>query len=318
VFDTVLVADRGLVACRVVRTCQRLGARTVTVHAAADAARRHSRRADESLLLDLDPGSSDPGSTYLDGLKVIEAAGQAGAQAVHPGASPLAASAAFATAVQEAGLTWVGPPPEALAALEPVPAPQAGDLLLTLLASAAGQVTVVGDSSRDAAGWSSPAHVADDVRARAVGLAEEAVGRAGLVGLVQAVVDHARDAVTGLRPWLSADQAVVELVSGVDLVEQSLLLAAGKPALEDTPRSEGAAVLVVLRAVGAGRLGRLELPAGVDLRVDLGADAGEDVDAREAVLTLAARADTDGEARERLAAARGQLAVEGIELEETS
>ena len=101
-FDTVLIADRGDTALLVVRACQRLGIKAVSVHADADAKDPHATEADESVLLgDL--------SSYADDVAVLEAARQAGAQAVHPGAGPLAHSDAFAQAVEEAGLAWIGP-----------------------------------------------------------------------------------------------------------------------------------------------------------------------------------------------------------------
>jgi acetyl/propionyl-CoA carboxylase alpha subunit len=107
VFETVLVADHGPVAYRVVRTCQRLGARTVVAHGTTTAAppacglpTRPSRWAD--------PRWSD---TYGDARKLLEAASRTDAQAVHPGAGPLAEDAALARAVLDAGLVWLGAPP---------------------------------------------------------------------------------------------------------------------------------------------------------------------------------------------------------------
>jgi acetyl/propionyl-CoA carboxylase alpha subunit len=102
VFDTVLIADRGDTALLVVRACQRLGIKAVSVHADADAKDPHATEADESVLLgDL--------TSYADEVAVLEAARQTGAQAVHPGAGPLARSDSFARAVEEAGLSWIGP-----------------------------------------------------------------------------------------------------------------------------------------------------------------------------------------------------------------
>jgi acetyl/propionyl-CoA carboxylase alpha subunit len=102
VFDTVLIADRGDTALLVVRACQRLGIKAVSVHADTDAKDPHATEADESVLLgDL--------TSYVDEVAVLEAARQAGAQAVHPGDGPLAHSPSFAQAVEEAGLSWIGP-----------------------------------------------------------------------------------------------------------------------------------------------------------------------------------------------------------------
>ncbi|MHA6730850.1 acetyl/propionyl/methylcrotonyl-CoA carboxylase subunit alpha [Devosia sp. A369] len=110
---SLLIANRGEIACRIMRTAKRLGVRTIAVYSDADAGALHVRLADQAIHI----GAAPARDSYLDGGKIIAAAREAGAQAIHPGYGFLSENAAFAQAVLDAELIWVGPPPQAIAAM---------------------------------------------------------------------------------------------------------------------------------------------------------------------------------------------------------
>ena len=113
IIDTVLVANRGEIACRIMRTAKAMGLSTVAVHSAVDRDARHSREAD----VQVDLGGSKAADSYLVIDKLIAAARDSGAQAIHPGYGFLSENADFARAVEQAGLIFLGPPASAIDAM---------------------------------------------------------------------------------------------------------------------------------------------------------------------------------------------------------
>src|SRR6478672_11638701 len=184
-FDTVLIANRGEIALRIMRACKELGLRTVAVYSEADRAAPHVAYADEAFLI----GPSPAAQSYLVGEQIIAAARAAGAGAIHPGYGFLAENAGFARACVAAGLVFVGPPAEAMERM-------GGKTSARREASAAGVPVVPGTLQ--------PIESPDEVRA--VGeqfgypLAIKAVGGGGGRGLrVVGGPDDAEDAFESAR-----------------------------------------------------------------------------------------------------------------------
>jgi len=113
VFAKILIANRGEIACRVAGTARRMGVRTVAVYSDADAQARHVALADEAFHI----GSPEAKESYLRGDRIVEAARRSGASAVHPGYGFLSENAEFAERCGHAGITFIGPPPEAMRAM---------------------------------------------------------------------------------------------------------------------------------------------------------------------------------------------------------
>src|SRR5919112_1839749 len=110
---SLLIANRGEIACRVIRTARRMGVRTIAVYSDADRHALHVREADEAVHI----GASPARESYLVGEKVLAAARETGAEAIHPGYGFLSENADFAEAVEAAGLVWVGPTASSIRAI---------------------------------------------------------------------------------------------------------------------------------------------------------------------------------------------------------
>ena len=107
-FDKILIANRGEIALRVIRACREMGIKSVAVHSTADADAMHVRMADESVCIGPNPSSE----SYLNKAAIISACEITGAQAVHPGYGFLSENAAFAQALEDHGITFIGPKAE--------------------------------------------------------------------------------------------------------------------------------------------------------------------------------------------------------------
>ncbi len=112
-FHTILIANRGEIACRVAATARRMGIRTVAVYSDADAGAAHVQACDESVHI----GAAEPSASYLLGDVILNAARATGAQAIHPGYGFLSENEGFAQACHDAGVTFIGPPVSAIAAM---------------------------------------------------------------------------------------------------------------------------------------------------------------------------------------------------------
>src|SRR5689334_25215204 len=180
---SLLIANRGEIACRVIRTARAMGIRTVAVYSDADAKALHVRQADEAVHI----GPSPARESYLVGDKIIAAAKETGAEAIHPGYGFLSENADFAQKVIDSGLIWVGPKPDSIRAMG------LKDAAKKLMAEAGVPVT--------------PGYLGDDQSEERL-LAE--AERVGFPGLIKAVAGGGRK---GMRKVDAAKDFVAALAS---------------------------------------------------------------------------------------------------------
>src|SRR5881394_873557 len=150
-FDKILIANRGEIACRVIRTCKRLGIKTVAVYSEADADALHVREADEAVLI----GSPPSAQSYLLIDKIVDACRKTGAQAVHPGYGFLSEREAFPRALGDAGIVFIGPNPGAIAAM--------GDKIESKKAAAKANVSTVPGHLGEIADEKHAVKIADEI-----------------------------------------------------------------------------------------------------------------------------------------------------------
>ena len=181
-FDTILIANRGEIACRVIDTCRRVGVRTVAVHSDIDASARHVEMADVAVSL----GGAAPSESYLRADLIIEAALQSGAQAIHPGYGFLSENPEFVEAVEAAGLVFIGPSADAIRAMGLKDAAKA-------LMAEAGVPVVPGYHGQD----QDPGHL--EVEAASVGYPVLIKAVAGGGGKGMRLVERPEDFVNGLE-----------------------------------------------------------------------------------------------------------------------
>ena len=112
-FSRLLIANRGEIACRIIRTCRRLGIHTIAVFSSADRGARHVREADEAIAI----GGPAPGDSYLRVDRILDAAREAGADAIHPGYGFLSENPSLAGACETAGVAFVGPSADTIRAM---------------------------------------------------------------------------------------------------------------------------------------------------------------------------------------------------------
>ena len=270
---SLLVANRGEIARRIMRTAREMGLRTIAVYADGDADAPFVREADEAIAL----GGRTAAESYLDVAKILDAARRSGAEAIHPGYGFLSENAGFARAVEDAGLVWVGPPADAIAAM--------GDKLAAKRAmDAAGVPTLPSHEVAPGADAAAPAH--------AIGypLLVKASAGGGGKGMrvvetpadLQAAIDAARREAAGafgddtvfLERWLARTRHVEVQVLGDQLGNvvhcferecsiqrrhQKIIEEAPSPALDDGLRDAmGAAAVQAAAAIGYTSAGTVE------------------------------------------------------------
>jgi len=310
VFEAVLVAGSGLTAARAIRSLSRMRVKSVAVHITADGGALHARAADDSLLLGSDP------SAYRDVAALVEAAHVGGVDAVYP-CDDLAEDQAAAAGVAGAGLAWVGASAAALAAAGRIAGPPTG-VVVAIAVLADRRIVTLGAIRRDA----EETRLVMDLPPGQDRAARAAVEHIDLTGACWVVVEGGSSGagtddvpfVHAIGARLPADHAVLELATGIDIVETQLRIAAGERAAfdADEPPARRAAAGLPIRADGTIAVWpRWEKEPGNDdaVRIDAALRVGRPVTAPAGTVIgyAAAAADSADAAVERAREAVAQL-----------
>lgn len=283
---TVLVADYGASAVRIIRGCQDAGLRAVALCTDSDLTAQHVRMADDAVQV-----------TMVAPQTLLNAARLTGADTVHPGSSPIAADLDIASAIAESGLTWVGAAPDTIRRLGERVARQPADgdrVICVQVAADADDTVILGDQDAslrrrgEAIVVEAPAHgISDDLRDRLHHGAREEASRLqlrGLAELVYAVTPDGSLRLLSVTPGLPANFALTEAVTGVDLVTEQLRIADGRGISRGASRQPAArGLLLRMLAEDAGRgflpsngqLTKLVPPGGPGMRWDDAAQEGD-------------------------------------------
>ncbi len=278
-FDKILIANRGEIACRVARTARRMGIRTVAVYSDADAGALHVAACDEAYRL----GPPPPRESYLDGKAIIAVAKRTGAQAIHPGYGFLSENEGFARACAHAGIAFIGPPASAIAAMGSKSAAKdiMGKAGVPLVPGYHGDDQDPGLLAREAAGHRLPGPDQGDRRRRRQG--DES--RRALPDFAAALASARREAKAGfgddrvlIEKYLSAPRHIeiqvfadthgnvvylFERDCSVQRRHQKVLEEAPAPAMKaEHRRAMGAAAVACAKAIGYVGAGTVEFIAG--------------------------------------------------------
>src|ERR687898_2829276 len=328
-FSKVLVANRGEIAIRIFRTLRELGITPVAVYSEADRGSLHVELADEAYLL----GPGPPGESYLAQERVLDAARQARAEAIHPGYGFLAENASFARAVESArreGEAYFSNP--AVYVERYLEDPR--HVEVQVLADAHGNVIHLGE--RDCTiqrrhqklveETPSPA-VSNDLRERIGRIAVDAARAVGYrsAGTIEGLLSTEGEYFfLEMNTRIQVEHTVTELVTGLDLVREQVLIAAGEPLSlsQDQVHLQGHAIECRINAEDAstgflptpGRITAYREPGGPGVRVDSGVTAGSEVVGLydPLVAKLCAHGVDREHARQRMLRALGEYEIDGV------